>query len=38
MTTLKSIWAVLAGLLVNVVLSVATDTILEQTGVFPNFW
>jgi len=37
MTTLKSIWAVLAGILVNVVLSTGTDTILEQTGIFPSF-
>src|SRR5689334_7959685 len=37
MTTLKSIWAVLAGILVNVVLSVGTDSILEQAGVFPGF-
>jgi hypothetical protein len=32
--TLKSIWAVMAGMLVNVILSVASDFILESTGIF----
>lgn len=32
---LKSIWAVLAGILINVVLSMCTDMIMEATGVFP---
>lgn len=31
---LKSIWAVLAGMLVNVILSLGTDTLLEATGIF----
>lgn len=31
---LKSIWAVLAGILVNVVLSLATATALEKAGIF----
>lgn len=31
----KSIWAIFAGILVNVVLSLATDSILEQAGIFP---
>ncbi len=35
MKTLKSIGAVLAGLLTVVILSVATDAILEKLGVFP---
>ncbi len=35
MNTLKSIWAVLAGFLIVVVLSVATDYVLETIGVFP---
>lgn len=34
MSTLKSIWAVLAGMLVNVVLSLGTDTALETAGIF----
>ena len=35
---LKSIWAVLAGILVNVILALSTDTLLEKTGIFtpPN--
>ncbi|MCL5775092.1 MAG: hypothetical protein M1333_02675 [Patescibacteria group bacterium] len=32
---LKSIWAVVAGFLAVVVLSVVTDTLLEKFGVFP---
>lgn len=32
----KSIWAIFAGILVNVVLSLATDTALEQAGIFPS--
>jgi MFS-type transporter involved in bile tolerance (Atg22 family) len=32
---LKSAWAVLAGLLVNVILSVAFDTILKFAGILP---
>ncbi len=35
MKTLKSIGAVLAGILTLVILSVVTDMILESTGVFP---
>lgn len=35
-TVLKSIWAVLAGILVNVILSLATDTLLEANGIFPT--
>lgn len=35
MARLKSILAVLAGFLTVVVLSIGTDTILEQTGIFP---
>lgn len=31
----KSIWSIFAGILVNVVLSVATDTVLGQAGIFP---
>ena len=34
-TTLKSIWAVFAGLLTVVILSTATDAVLETLGVFP---
>ncbi|MBL7863980.1 MAG: hypothetical protein JNK10_03835 [Cyclobacteriaceae bacterium] len=34
MNTGKSIWSVLAGILVNVVLSLITDTVLEKTGIF----
>jgi urea transporter len=30
---IKSIWAVLAGMLVNVILSITTDTILEMLGI-----
>ncbi|MFO0764945.1 MAG: hypothetical protein U0487_02775 [Patescibacteria group bacterium] len=33
--TLKSIWAVFAGFLTVVILSVATDAVLESVGVFP---
>jgi hypothetical protein len=36
MTTLKSIGAVLAGMIAGAVLSIATDYILEKTGVFPD--
>lgn len=32
---IKSIWAILAGILVNVILSLTTDTILETLGIFP---
>ena len=35
MNTLKSIWAVFAGILVNVILSTATDFVLEKLGIFP---
>lgn len=35
MSTLKSIWAVFAGILVNVILSTVTDFILESLGIFP---
>lgn len=35
MKTLKSIGAVLGGFLIVVILSVATDTVLEKTGIFP---
>ncbi len=31
---IKSIWAILAGMLVNVILSLTTDTILETLGIF----
>lgn len=34
---LKSIGSVLAGIIVIVVLSIATDALLENTGVFPSF-
>lgn len=34
-TTLKSVWAVVAGFLAVAVLSIVTDKILESTGVFP---
>lgn len=34
--TLRSIGAVLAGLILSIILSVGIDTILEQTGVFPH--
>jgi hypothetical protein len=34
-STLKSIWAVLAGMILIVILSVVTDLILESAGVFP---
>jgi len=30
----RSIWAIVAGILVNVILSIATDIILEQAGIF----
>jgi hypothetical protein len=33
----KSIIAIIAGILVGAILSVATDAILENTGVFPSF-
>ena len=36
-STLKSIWAVLAGFLVIIVLSVVADTIMEKSGIFPGF-
>ncbi len=32
----RSIGAILAGILVGAVLSIATDTILEQTGIIPS--
>jgi len=35
MSTLKSIGAVIAGFLIVVILSTATDTILESLGIFP---
>ncbi len=35
--TFKSIGAVLAGMITGAALSIGTDTILETTGVFPNF-
>lgn len=35
MKTIKSIGAVLAGFLTVVILSIATDAVLESTGVFP---
>jgi len=35
MKTWKSIGAVLAGFLIVVILSIATDTILEKAGIFP---
>jgi len=35
MNTLKSIWAVVAGFLTVVVLSVGTDFVLEALGIFP---
>lgn len=35
MNTLKSIWAIFAGILVNVILSTATDFSLESVGIFP---
>ena len=34
-TTLKSIGAVLAGMLVTAILSIATDSVLEGLGIFP---
>ncbi len=34
-TFLKSAWAVLAGLLLNVILSIALDTILKLMGILP---
>ncbi len=37
MTILRSIWAVVVGILVNVVFSTGTDTILEKAGIFPPF-
>lgn len=37
MKTLKSIGAVLTGILVNVILSTGTDFILETLGIFPSF-
>jgi hypothetical protein len=33
---LKNIWAVVAGILVVVVLSIGTDTFLESVGIFPS--
>ncbi len=33
--TFKSIWAVFAGMLAGAILSIGTDTILEQLGIFP---
>jgi hypothetical protein len=35
MNVLKSIWAVFAGFLVVVILSTATDFVLEHLGIFP---
>jgi hypothetical protein len=35
MNILKSIWAIVAGMLVGAVLSIGTDLILEKTGIFP---
>ena len=35
MNTWKSIWAVVAGILVALILSVGTDFILEKLGIFP---
>ncbi len=35
MTSLKSIWAVVAGFLTVVILSIGTDAILQGTGLFP---
>jgi hypothetical protein len=35
MNILKSIWAVLAGMLIVVILSIVTDLILEKSGIFP---
>jgi putative Mn2+ efflux pump MntP len=37
MNTLKSIGAFLAGMLTVVILSIGTDAILENIGVFPSF-
>ncbi|HWA33026.1 MAG TPA: hypothetical protein VG737_02800 [Cyclobacteriaceae bacterium] len=37
MTTLKSIGAVLAGIIANIILSVGTDVILIQSGIAPEF-
>ena len=34
-STLKSIWAVVAGILIGATLSIGTDFILESLGVFP---
>jgi hypothetical protein len=34
--TLKSIGAVVGGFLTVVILSVGTDTVLEQMGIFPS--
>ena len=36
MKTFKSIWAVIAGFLVVVILSTATDFVLEVVGIFPS--
>ncbi len=33
--TFKGFWSVFAGFMTVVILSIATDTVLEQTGVFP---
>src|SRR5436190_15295191 len=33
---LKSIWSVVAGFLVVVILSILTDAILEKLGIFPH--
>src|SRR5690348_10242357 len=34
--TFKSIWAVVAGFLTVIILSVATDMVLESTGILPS--
>ncbi len=36
MSSLKSIWAVVAGFLTVVILSSVTDVVMEKTGVFPG--
>lgn len=34
---MKSFWAILAGIMVNVIFSTGTDYVLETLGVFPSF-
>lgn len=34
--TFKNIWAVIAGMLTGIILALATDTILEKLGIFPD--